>query len=133
MYVKGKDCICNTNGPIWASRLCSYLDEVYYEQPTHIQWYLPFTFKTRLTSTTATCVCYARLFPIETSFLLEIVYRWMNKRTEEICFEIVQGKQEVLMGDPEGLTWEEFERKVMRWARPIYGTSYAIGLWCNHY
>ena len=23
------------------SRLCSYLDEVYYEQPTHIQWYLP--------------------------------------------------------------------------------------------
>ena len=52
----------------------------------------------------------------------------MNKRTEKSCFEMVQGKQEVLTGDPEGLTWEEFERKVMRWARPIYGTSYAIGL-----
>ena len=44
---------------------------------------------------------------------------------------MVQGQQEVLTGDPEGLTWEEFEKEVMRWAQPIYGTSYAIGLWCN--
>ena len=93
-----------------------------------------FTFKTRLTSTTATCVCCARLFLstyIETSFLLEIVYHWMIKRTEKSCLKMVQGQQEVLTGDPEGLTWEEFEKEVMRWAQPIYGTSYAIGLWCN--
>ena len=101
MYVKGKDCICNTNGAIWPSRLCPYLDEVYYEQPTHIQLYWgEQTTKTRLTSTTATCACCARLFSIyiETSFLLEIVYRWMNKRTEKSCLEMVQGKQEVLTG-----------------------------------
>ena len=90
-----------------------------------------FTFKTRLASTTATCVCCARLFPIETSLLLEIVYRWMIKGTEKSCLKMAQGKQEVLTGDPEGLTWEAFEKEVMRWAQPIYGTSYAIGLWCN--
>ena len=44
---------------------------------------------------------------------------------------MVQGQQEVLTGDPDGWTWDEFEREVMRWAQPIYGTSYAIGLWCN--
>ena len=72
-----------------------------------------FTFKTRLTSTTAdaaeqltsvtTCVCVlcspVSIY-IETSFLLEIVFRWMNKRTEKSCFEIVQWKQEVLTRRP---------------------------------
>ena len=79
----------------------------------------------------AVFACFYLSIYIETSFLLEIVYRWMIKRTEKSCLKMVQGQQEVLTGDPEGLTWEEFERKVMRWAQPIYGTSYAIGLWCN--
>ena len=47
----------------------------------------------------------------------------MNKRAEKSCFEMVQGKQEVLTGDPDGLTWEEFEKEVMRWAQPMYGTD----------
>ena len=47
----------------------------------------------------------------------------MNKRTEKSCFEMVQGKQEVLTGDFEGLTWEEFEKKVMRWAHRYIGQA----------
>ena len=79
-----------------------------------------FTFKTRLASTTRyVCVCVycARLFSIyiETPLLLEIVYCWIIKGTEKSCLKMVQGRQEVLTGDPEGLTWEEFEKEVMRW------------------
>ena len=80
------------------------------------------------------CVCCARLFLstyIETSFLLEIVYCWMIKGIEKSCLKIAQGRQEVLTGDPEGLTWDEFERRVMTWAQPKYGATYARGLWCN--
>ena len=33
---------------------------------------------------------------------------------------MVQGKQQVLTGDPDGWTWDEFEREVMRWAQLIY-------------
>ena len=44
---------------------------------------------------------------------------------------MIQGKQQALTGDSEGWKWDEFERDVMGWAKPRYGTSYAIGLWCN--
>ena len=44
---------------------------------------------------------------------------------------MVQGKQQALTGDSNGWKWDEFESDVMRWAKPRYGASYAIGLWCN--
>jgi len=40
-------------------------------------------------------------------------------------------RQLALTGGSDGWTWNEFERAVMKWANPIYGASYAIGLWCN--
>ena len=55
----------------------------------------------------------------------------MIKGIEKSCLKMVQGRQEVLTGDPDGLTWDEFERMVMTWAQPKYGASYARGLWCN--
>ena len=93
-------------------------ESILYATNTHPVVSPTFTFKTRLPSTAAAVatavLCCARLYP--NSFLLEIVYRWMDKRTEKSCFEMVQGKQEVLTGDPDGWTWDEFESEVMRWA-----------------
>ena len=85
-----------------------------------------FTFKTRLPSTAAAVLCSPK-----TPFLLEIVYRWMYNKTEKSCLEMVQEKQLALTGNSDGWKWDEFERAVMRWAKPIYWESYAIGLWCN--
>ena len=47
----------------------------------------------------------------------------MYKRIEKSCLEIVQGKHQALTGDSDGWKWDEFERKVMRWAQ--------FGLLCN--
>ena len=90
-----------------------------------------FTFKTRLTSTTAVCAvlaCVSIYLHRNTSFLLDIVYCWMIKGIEKSCLKMAQGRHEVLTGDLEGLTWDEFERRVMTWAQPKYGASYALSL-----
>ena len=55
----------------------------------------------------------------------------MYKKTEKSCLEMLQEKQLALTGNSDGWKWDEFERAVMRWAKSRYGTSYAIGLWCN--
>jgi hypothetical protein len=53
------------------------------------------------------------------------------ERTEKSRVDQVQMNQQALTGDSDGMIWAEFERDVMRWAKPRYGTSYTIGLWCN--
>ena len=55
----------------------------------------------------------------------------MYDKTEKSCLDMVQEKQLALTGNSDGWKWDEFERDVVIWAKPRYGASHAIGLWCN--